>query len=109
MYVFLLNHPTNYNYSASKVEYILTHTRSAEIVILGISMFIISSWLSSSFTHQPNKQAFNFAVIYELDQVMLPTAIIPDHLPDTPNILHIFLQPLIIFFSTVSSVGFLRS
>ena len=48
-------------------------------------------WLSSSFTDDPGEQAYNFAILNGLEQLVQHPTRIPDRLGDTPNILDLFL------------------
>ena len=80
-----------FDYLTSKVEYILFHIPYAEISILGDFNVHHQLWLSSSFTDQPGEQAFNFAILRDLEQLVQFPTCIPDRLGDMPNILDIFL------------------
>ncbi|MPC54085.1 hypothetical protein E2C01_047992 [Portunus trituberculatus] len=48
-------------------------------------------WLSSPFTDHPGEQAFNFAILHDLEQLVQHPTRIPDLLGYTPNILDLFL------------------
>ncbi|MPC33817.1 RING finger protein nhl-1 [Portunus trituberculatus] len=64
---------------------------SPEISILGDFNVHHQLWLSSSFTDHPDELAFNFAILHDLEQLVLHPTRIPDRLGDTPNILDLFL------------------
>ncbi|MPC38473.1 hypothetical protein E2C01_031981 [Portunus trituberculatus] len=51
---------------------------------------LIANTLSSSFTDHLDEQAFNIALLNDLEQLMQHPTRIPDRLGDTPNILDIF-------------------
>ena len=93
--VYLSPNSTNYvkffDYLNSKVEHILTHSPFAEISILGDFNVHHQLWLSSSFTDQPGEQAYNFAILNDLEQLVQHPTRIPDRLGDRPNILDLFL------------------
>ena len=80
-----------FDYLTSKMEHILNHFPFAEISILGDFNVHHQLWLSSSFTDHPGEQAFNFATLNDLDQLVKHPTRIPDRLGDTPNILDLFL------------------
>ena len=80
-----------FTYLTSKVEHILTHFPFAEISILGDFNVHHQLWLSSTFTDTPGEQAFNFAILHDLEQLVKHPTRIPDRLGDTPNILDLFL------------------
>ena len=80
-----------FDYLTSKVEHILTHHPFAEISILGDFNVHHQLWLSSSFTDHPGEQAYNFAILNDLEQLVQHPTRIPDRLGDTPNILDLFL------------------
>ena len=80
-----------FDYLTSKVEHILSHFPFAEISILGDFNVHHQLWLSSSFTDQPGEQAFNFAILHDLEQLVQHPTRIPDRPGDTPNILDLFL------------------
>ena len=80
-----------FDYLTSKVEHILNHSPSAEISILGDFNVHHQLWLSSSFTDDPGEQAYNFAILNGLEQLVQHPTRIPDRLGDTPNILDLFL------------------
>ena len=61
-----------------------------EISILGDFNVHHQLWLSS-FNDQPGEQAFNFAILHDLEQLLLQPTRIPDRFGDTPNILDLFL------------------
>lgn len=71
----------------TEVKHILTHPPFSEITIIG--NFIVH--LSPSFTDQLGKQAYNFAILNDLEQLVGHPICIPDLLSDTPNILDLFL------------------
>ena len=48
-------------------------------------------WLSFPLTDQPGEQAYNFAILHDLEQLVQHPTRIPDRLGDTPNILDLFL------------------
>ena len=73
------------------MEHILSHFPFAEISILGDFNVHHQLWLSSSFTDQPGEQAFNFAILHDLEQLVQHPTRIPDRPGDTPNILDLFL------------------
>ena len=76
-----------FDYLTSKVEHILSPFPYTEISILGDFNVHHQLKLSSSFTDQSGEQAFNFAILHDLKQmVQFPTRI-PDRLGDMPNIL----------------------
>ena len=93
--VYLSPNSTNYvkffNYLNSTVEHILSISSFAEITILGDFNVHHQLWLSSSFTDQPGEQAFSFAILNDLEQLVQHPTRIPDRLGDTPNILDLFL------------------
>ena len=80
-----------FDYLTSKVEHILSHFPFAEISILGDFNVHHQLWLSSSFTDQPGEQAFNFAILHDLEQLVKHPTRIPDRPGDTPHILDLFL------------------
>ena len=73
------------------MEHILTHSPFAEISILGDFNVHHQQWLSSTFTDQPGEQAFNFAILHDLEQLVQHPTRIPDCFGDMSNILDIFL------------------
>ncbi|MPC76619.1 hypothetical protein E2C01_071036 [Portunus trituberculatus] len=76
-----------FDYLTSKVEHILSLYPFAENSILRDFNVHHQFWLSSPFTDNPGELAFNFAILHDLEQlVQHPTCI-----PDTPNILDLFL------------------
>ncbi|XP_050715769.1 uncharacterized protein LOC126998326 [Eriocheir sinensis] len=77
-----------FDYLNSKME---THSPFAEISILGGFNVHHQLWLSSSFTDQPGEQAYNFALLNDLEQLVQHHTSIPDRLGDRPNILDLFL------------------
>ncbi|XP_050709244.1 uncharacterized protein LOC126994048 [Eriocheir sinensis] len=85
-----INYVKFFNYLNSKVGHILTHSPFAEISILGDSNAHHQLWLSSSSTDQSGEQAYNFAVLNDLEQLVQHPTRIPDHLGDRPNILDLF-------------------
>ncbi|MPC32381.1 hypothetical protein E2C01_025691 [Portunus trituberculatus] len=48
-------------------------------------------WLFSPFTDHPGELAFNFAILYDLEELVQHTTRIHDRLGDTSNILDLFL------------------
>ena len=80
-----------FDYLTLKVEHILSHFPFAEISILGDFNVHHQQWLSSSFTDQPGEQAFSFAILHDLEQLVQHPTRVPDRLGDTPNILDLFL------------------
>ena len=93
--VYLSPNSTDYikffDYLNTQVEHILTHSPFSEITILGDFNVHHQLWLSSSFTDQPGEQAYNFAILNDLEQLVQHPTRIPDRLGDTPNILDLFL------------------
>jgi len=86
----------------------LTHFLFAEISILGDFNVHHQLWVSSSSTDEPSAQAFSFAILYDVEQLVQHPTHIPDHLGDTPNILELFLTSnpsayLVKLFSPLSS------
>ena len=73
------------------MEYNLSHFHYVKISILGNFNVHHQHLLSSSFTDQHGEQAFNFAILHDLEQLMQFLIRIPDRLEDTPNILDLFL------------------
>ncbi|MPC36918.1 hypothetical protein E2C01_030387 [Portunus trituberculatus] len=61
-----------------------------EISIL-LDFNVTQFWLSSPFTDHFGVLAFNFAILYDVEQLLQHLSHIPDHLGDTPNILDLFL------------------
>ena len=79
-----------FDYMTSKLQYILSHFPYADIYIFDFNVHL-QLWLSSSFTDESGEQAFNFAILHDLEQlVQLPTHF-PDRLGNTHNILDLFL------------------
>ncbi|MPC41161.1 hypothetical protein E2C01_034746 [Portunus trituberculatus] len=64
-------------------------------------------WLSSPFTDNPGELAFNFVILYDLEQLVQHPTRIPDSLGDTPNILDFFLtsNPLAYAVTLSSPLG----
>ncbi|MPC21610.1 hypothetical protein E2C01_014600 [Portunus trituberculatus] len=80
-----------FDYSTSKVEYILSLYPFAEISILGDFNVHHQLWLSSSFADHSGELAFNIAILHALEQLVQHPTRILDSLGDTPNILDLFL------------------
>ena len=74
-----------FNYLTYKVEYIISHFTYAEISIL--EDFNVHHQLLSCFTDQPGVQAFNFAILHDLEQLVQFPTHIPDHLGVSPTFL----------------------
>ncbi len=72
------------------MKHILTHSPFAEISILGDFNVHHQLWLSSSFTNLPGENAYNFALLNDLEQLVQHPTRIPDRLGDRPNILDLF-------------------
>ena len=70
-----------FDYLTSKVGYILSHFPYAEISILRDFNVHHQLWLSSSFTDQSGEQAFNFAILHDLEQWVQFPSCIPDRPP----------------------------
>ena len=87
-------------YLTLKVEHILSHFPFAEISILGDFNVPHHQWLSSSFTDQPGEQAFSFAILHDLEQLVQHPTRVPDRLGAPPNLLNLFLPSNPCPFST---------
>ncbi|MPC35939.1 hypothetical protein E2C01_029378 [Portunus trituberculatus] len=78
-------------YMRAIVELILSHYPFAETSILRDFNVNHQICLSSPFTDHPDKLAFNFAILHDLEEVVQHLTRIPDRLRYTPNILDFFL------------------
>ncbi len=89
------------------MEHIWTHSPFSEITILGDFNVHHQLWFSPSFTDQPGEQAYNFAILNDLEQLVQHSTRIPDRLGDTPNILDLFLttNPSAYFVELFSPLG----
>ena len=83
--------PKFVDYITSTVEHILIHSPFAENSVLGNFNVHHQQWLSSPFTDQPGEQAFRFAILHDLEQLLKHHTRIPDRLGDMQNILDFFL------------------
>ncbi|MPC58992.1 hypothetical protein E2C01_053007 [Portunus trituberculatus] len=79
-----------FDYPTSKREHILSLYPFAKIFILGDFNVHHQLWLSSPFTDHPGELAFNFAILYDLEQLVLHPTRIHYSLVDIPNILDLF-------------------
>ncbi|MPC21310.1 hypothetical protein E2C01_014293 [Portunus trituberculatus] len=80
-----------FDYLTSIVEYILSLYTFAEISIFEDFNVNHQLWLSYPFTDHPSELAFNFAILYDLEQMVQHPTPILDRLGDTPNIPDFFL------------------
>ncbi|MPC58382.1 hypothetical protein E2C01_052386 [Portunus trituberculatus] len=100
-----------FDYLTSKVEYILSLYPFAEISILRDFNVHRQLWLSSLFTNHSGELAFNFAILFDLEQLVQHPTCVPDRLGDTLRILDLFLtsNPFCLCYYPIFSVGLRRS
>ena len=73
------------------MEHILTNTPFAEVSILLNFNVNHHLWITSSFSNQPGEQAFDFAFLNDLEQLVQHPTRIPDRSGITLDILDLFL------------------
>lgn len=73
------------------MEHILKRFPLAEIPIFEIFKPYHKLWLSPYFSHQHDKQTFNFAFLNGVEQLVQHPILIPDSSGDTFNFLDLFL------------------
>ncbi|MPC51216.1 hypothetical protein E2C01_045059 [Portunus trituberculatus] len=82
---------TFFDYLKFRIEHILFLFPFAETSVLRDFKVQKRLWLSFPFSGYPDKLAFNFAILHDLEQLVQHPSRIPDRLGDTSNIPDLFL------------------
>ena len=86
----LTSYPAFFQHLTSRHEALLISHPNAEILYLGDFNVHHVEWLHSPNTDVGGREAFNFSISHDLEQIIQHPTRIPDRHGDTPNILDLF-------------------
>ena len=84
------NYPSFFQYLSTCHESLLTSHPHAEILFLGDFNVHHTDWLSSTHTDLGGREAFEFSVLHDLEQIIHQPTRIPDRHDQASNILDLF-------------------